>query len=413
MPNYVHRSHNFFLYIFIALFSFVLGWQSTTVGLIGNADTGDTAHRGNLISFDFGNDDAEENADLALFWTVWNELTDRYVDVDAIDPKEMVYGSIKGMVESLGDDYTVFMTPEESERFTASLDGTLEGIGAELTVEDQNLVIVSPLRDSPAEKAGLLPGDLIFKVDGELTAEMTLFDAIMHIRGEKGTTVVLTIIREKLSEPFDVSMVRDSIDLESVTVEKMDNGIVYLSINQFNDKTIEKFNQAISEMLLNEPSGLIIDLRYNGGGYLDIAVDMLSYLLPSNTEAVKIKQRNSADDTTMYTNGNPKLLNVPLVILVNEGSASASEIVAGAIQAHERGVVMGTQTFGKGTVQEVEMFLDGSSIRITIAKWFTPDNRNINEVGLDPDIIIEFSDEDIENEVDIQKDTAVDYLMRL
>lgn len=315
-------------------------------------------------------------------------------------------------MDALDDPYTVFMTPDESEQFAASLDGTLEGIGAELTVEDSGLTIVSPLRDSPAEKAGLLPGDIIYKVDGELTNEMTLFEAIMNIRGEQGTMVTLTILRESAGDPFDVSIVRDSIDLESVSSEMLDGEIKYISVNQFSDNTIEEFNREISELILDEPKGLIIDLRYNGGGYLDIAVDMLSFVLPSESEAVMLKERGSEDDK-LYTNGNAKLLNVPLVVLVNEGSASASEIVAGAIQDHERGVIMGTQTFGKGTVQEVESFSDGSSIRITIAKWFTPNGRSINKQGLTPDIIVELTEDDHENAYDRQLEEAVKYLTEL
>jgi len=304
------------------------------------------------------------------------------------------------------------MTPEESESFSASLEGTLEGIGAELTVEGHNLVVVSPLRDSPAEKAGLLPGDIIFLIEGELASEMTLFDAIMSIRGEKGTIVNLTIVRNGLDNSFDVSIVRAKIDIESVTVEELEGNITYISVNQFNEKTNERFGKAISEMILDEPNGIIVDLRYNGGGYLDIAIELLSYLLPSETEAVIVKQRGVEDDM-MLTNGKPKILNVPLVVLINKGSASASEIVAGAIQDHERGVVMGTQSFGKGSVQEVDSFADGSSIRMTIAKWYTPDDRSIDKVGLVPDIVVEISDEDIENEFDSQKEAAREYLVGL
>lgn len=353
----------------------------------------------------------DSKEDMQLFWTVWDELDKKYVDHDALNEESMVYGAIRGMVESLNDPYTVFMSPEESREFNSSLEGELEGIGAELTVEDAELVIVSPLRNSPAEKAGLLPGDVIYEIDGETTVDMTLFDAIMKIRGKEGTTVKLTILREGKDEPFEVSIVRESIELESVTVEKLDDGIVYLSVNQFNDKTLTEFGSAVSEMLLNEPSGVVVDLRFNGGGYLDIAVDLLSFLLPSDEDAVKIVEKKKT--SVMETNGQPKLLNVPLVVLVNKGSASASEIVAGAIQDHKRGVVMGTETFGKGTVQEMENFSDGSSIRITIAKWLTPKGRSINKTGLAPDIKVELTEEDIEKKYDRQKEEAIKYLKDL
>mgnify|MGYP001613493903 CR=1 FL=1 len=206
--------------------------------------------------------------------------------------------------------------------------------------------------------------------------------------------------------------VMDSIDIESVTVEKIDGNIVYLSVNQFNDKTNEEFGKAISALILNEPKGLIVDLRFNGGGYLDISVQLLSYLLPKDTPAVVIKERNKKDEI-LKTNGNPKLLNVPLVVIVNDSSASASEIVAGAIQDHKRGVILGAKSFGKGSVQEVEKFSDGSSIRLTIAKWFTPNGRNIDKVGLTPDVIVEITEDDITKTYDRQKEEAVKYLKNL
>lgn len=408
MPVYLppQKSRSFISYFIVAVLSFAIGWQITNMGLFGDAKVKIDRKPAVLPILNVQNDN---EADMDLFWTVWDELEAKYVNEDAINYEKMVYGAIEGMVGALDDPYTVFMTPEQSKEFSASLEGTLEGIGAELTVEGKQLVIVSPLRKSPAEKAGLLSGDIIYKIDDELASDMTLVEAIMKIRGEKGTTVTLTIIREGLDEPFEVSIVRDSIDIESVTVEKLDNDIIYLSVNQFNDKTNSEFGKAISGLILDEPEGLIVDLRFNGGGYLDIAVELLSYLLPSDTAAVIIEERDKENET-MKTNGNPKLLNVPLVVIVNDSSASASEIVAGAIQDHKRGVIMGVQSFGKGTVQEVESFADGSSLRLTIAKWLTPNGRDIDKVGITPDIVVEIKDEDIEKEYDRQKEEAIKYL---
>lgn len=406
-PNssYSKRTYSFFIYLLVAVFSFALGWQATTLGVFGQADSG----QDKSSSLPIFNDEAKRGIDLELFWTVWGRLEDKYVDVDNVQNDQMVYGAIKGMVDAIGDPYTVFMTPEETAEFSSNLEGKLEGIGAELTVKDKNLIVVSPLRGSPAEKAGLLPKDIIYKIDEKLASDMTLLEAVMSIRGEKGSTVNLSIIREDIEESFDVSIVRDSIDIESVTIEKLADNIVYLGVNQFNDKTNEEFGTAISELILNEPKGVIVDLRFNGGGYLDIAVELLSYLLPSDTDAVLIKERGKKD-SMMKTNGNPKLLNVPLVVLVNESSASASEIVAGAIQDHKRGIIMGAKTFGKGSVQEVDSFVDGSSIRMTIAKWFTPSGRSIDKVGLVPDILVEISEEDVKKEYDAQKEAAIEYL---
>lgn len=410
MYTYNPKKRSFFVYFVVALFAFVIGWQASEFGVIKplfhDKDIGSKIETGSQ------EETLAKDTDMGLFWTVWKELLNKYYKEDHLDEQKMIYGAIKGLSSSMDDPYTVFMDPDESKEFNESLEGTLEGIGAELTVKNQALTIVSPIKDSPAEKAGLLPGDIIYKVGDEYTVDMTLFQAITKIRGPKGTTVQLTVIREGNDNPFDISIVRDSINIDSVTMEKLDGGIIYLSVNQFNDKTIEEFSKYVSDLVLNEPKGLIIDLRYNGGGYLDIAVELLSFVLPSDSVAVKIDQR-STEEEEMKTNGNAKLLNVPMVVLVNEGSASASEIFAGAVQDYKRGVVMGTQTFGKGTVQEVESFSDGSSIRMTIANWLTPNGRNVNEVGLTPDIVVEVDEKDAENDIDTQKNAAAKYLMEL
>jgi len=398
----------FFGYI-IFVFSFLVGWQASSFGLLGNIFS---TNKTETVSTTDGDKKVVHNENLDLFWTIWDKLDNEYVDKDKVPSDDKVYGAIKGLVASFDDPYTVFMTPKESKEFSENIDGKLEGIGAELTVEDKLLKIVTPMKSSPAEKSGLLPGDIIYKIDGKLTNSMSLFDAIMAIRGKKGTSVTLTIGRKKLDKTFDVSIIRDSIEIDSVTMEKTKSGIVYLSVNQFNEKTNEQFGKAISDMILNEPKGLIVDLRYNGGGYLSSAVELLSYLLPTGTPAVEIRQRGK-DNNMMKTNGNPKLTKVPLVVLVNEGSASASEILAGAIQDLKRGIIMGTKSYGKGSVQEVDSFDDGSSIRMTIAKWFTPNGRTVNHVGLTPDIVVELKDEDLKNKKDTQKDAAIKYLEEL
>jgi carboxyl-terminal processing protease len=409
---YPGKRHHYFLYPLTIIISFVLGWQATSYGLLqaGTAPTDDEK-----TTSENGDNELKKlsgSVDLDLFWTVWAEVEKNYVEEGVVNKEKMTYGAIKGMVGSLDDAYTVFMDPIESKQFSESLNGKLEGIGAELSVENKTLVIVSPLRNSPAAKSGLLPADVIFKIDDKLASDMTLFESIMSIRGDKGTTVKLTILRKGVEDPFDVSIVRDSINIDSVTVEKLKNGIVYLSVNQFSDRTDTEFNKAISDLILNPPKGLIIDLRYNGGGYLDIAVDLLSYLLPTKSKAVEVRQRNDKNEM-LYTNGSPKIPDVPLVVLVNEGSASASEILAGAVQDLKRGIVMGTKTYGKGTVQEVETFKDGSSIRMTIAKWFTPAGRTVNKVGLTPDVIVEMKEADMEKKIDTQKEAAIKYLENL
>lgn len=341
---------------------------------------------------------------------VWKILQDSYYDASKMNLPTLEYGAVKGFVAGIADPYTVFMTPEESQDFENGLEGQLEGIGAELEVREGRLIVVTPIKDSPAEKSGILAGDIIWKIDGELAEEMTIYEAIRRIRGPKGTRVTLTIVRENKPEPFDVTITRSEITIESVTVKKLDGDIFHVTINQFNDHTKREFDNAIQRMLLEKASGMILDLRGNGGGYFDTAVDILSELLQGKKPAVIIKKRNQENEAS-ETSGNAKIADIPLVVLVNKGSASASEIVAGAVQDYKRGILIGEKTFGKGSVQEIDQLPDGSSLRMTIAKWFTPLDRSIDEVGITPDIEIEMTDEDREQNRDPQLDAAVNHLM--
>ncbi|MBI2464116.1 S41 family peptidase [Candidatus Peregrinibacteria bacterium] len=395
---------------------FIIGWQSSLYyyNTFGKNEYKGTNKQENQIDAKKENEEISANdVDLKLLFAVWQKLREGYVDEKAFDNQKQIYGAIHGLVESLNDPYTVFMTPEESKEFQASLDGKLEGIGAELTVEDKNLVVVSPLKGSPAERAGLQPGDIIYKINDDIAAEMSLFEAIMKIRGEKGSKVNLTVFRKGGSEPIKLIIERDSISLASVSWEKKDDDIAYVSINQFSDNTKTEFQKAVSELLLTKPKGVILDLRYNGGGYLDIAVDIVGEFIDGKKKAVTIKQRDDKKNESIFSNGTGRLTEVPLVVLVNNGSASASEIVAGAIQDYKRGIIMGEQTFGKGSVQEVESLEDGSSLRVTIAKWFTPNERTIDHLGITPDRVIEFTEEDSKNKKDPQLEAAIQYLKSL
>ncbi len=355
----------------------------------------------------------EEGIDLSVYWMVKDILEKKYVDKESISDQNFLYGSIKGLTMALEDPYTVYMTPEETTEFNSSLNGELEGIGAELTVRNQVLVVVSPLKNSPAKNAGLLPDDIIYKIDGEIAADMTLFDAINNIRGEKGTEVVLTIIREDKPNPFDVTIVRDKVVIESVDHEEVEPGIWLVSINQFSDDTREEFDQAINEISLADAKGVILDLRFNGGGYLSGSVDIMSGLLQGEKKVVDIKYRDESLNESLFTDGKAQLPETPLVVLVNRGSASASEIVAAAIQDYERGIVLGENTFGKGTVQEVDPLPDGSSLRFTIAKWLSPSGRDLDIDGVEPDTVVELTEEDYENDLDPQLNAAIEYLRNL
>jgi len=385
-------------------FVFMLGWNSGVnhyqikQGL--NPQTTITAPSGQA-----------ETINMQLFWDAWNILSSNYVDPHALVTEDMIFGAIKGMVASVNDPYTNFMTPKENKEFQESLQGHLEGIGAELTLRNGMLTVISPLKNSPAQKAGLQPEDIIYKVDDETTEDMSLEQAVMKIRGERGSAVILTVLRENHSEPIDIRIVRDMININSIDW-KMKDDIAIIEINQFGDTTKQEFSKAISDILLERPKGVILDLRYNGGGYLDGAVDIASEFMEKE-KVVTIKKRNPEEDEVIYVNGQARMANVPLAVLINKGSASASEIVAGAIQDNNRGKVIGENSFGKGTVQTVENLVGGSSLRVTIAKWFTPNDQNINETGIKPDIVVERGVEDLEANKDPQLEKALEYLKSL
>jgi carboxyl-terminal processing protease len=389
--------------IILVAFVFALGWNVGANQVRQKTSTFPAEQQSSQVS-------SSDKVDMQLFWDVWSLLASKYVDPTILDYKNMVYGSIRGMVASLGDPYTAFLTPKENKDFQESMNGTLEGIGAELTLRDGLITVVSPLNGSPAKKAGIQPEDVILKVNGEDITDFSLEEVVTKIRGPKGTKVKLTLGRKGLGEPFDVEIIRDTININSVDW-KMVNGVADIVLNQFGGKTKDEFTKAISEIQLKRPTGIILDLRYNGGGYLDGAVDITSEFVEKG-KVVSVKKRNPEEDEVIYVTGKARMGKVPMVVLINKGSASASEIVAGAIRDNGRGTIIGETSFGKGTVQEVENLIDGSSIRITIAKWYTPNNVNISKVGITPDIEVKRSIDDIKANKDPQLDAALDYLKK-
>lgn len=388
----------------VLVIGLVLGWQFSHFT--------EEEPKTELMLFDSSDTEVEAALDLDLFWDVYSKVEGKYYDADTVTRTDLEYGAVRGLVDALGDPYSGFMDPDESEAFETSLNGELEGIGAELTVRDGKLVVVSPLKDSPAQEAGLLPADHIYLVDGEPTAEMTLWDAIMAIRGERGTEVVLTVIREGAEEPIEIPIERDEIHVPSIehfVTESNGKNIGTVTIYQFSNDTHIEFQSALRQLSLEGIDGLIIDLRGNGGGFLEVSIEMLGELFEEEMKGVIVKRRGQEDDI-LYTPGDGLMPDIPLVVLINEGSASASEIMAGAIQDYERGVLMGVQSFGKGSVQELIDLDGGSSLRVTVAKWYTPEDRTIDQVGVTPDIIVEMDTVDIDTENDTQHQQAVEYL---
>lgn len=357
--------------------------------------------------------DPESSVDLSMMWNVWRLLQTKYVEPADLDPQKMVIGAVTGMVQAIGDPYTLFMTAKENSDFRESLSGHLQGIGAQLSQSGTQIVVVSPLKGSPAEAAGLMPEDIIIAVDDEDISGQNLDEVVTKVRGPKGTTVILTVARESAQEVLNMSIRRDDITVPSTEYEtKADprGDIGYLAINQFGDETIGEIRTILSGIDASKLKGFIVDLRYNGGGYLDGAVDLVS-MFQKQGMVVEVAGRGN-DSEKHYVTGRPVLPDIPLVVLVNEGSASASEITAGALQDSGRATIVGVKSFGKGTVQEIIDLSGGTSLRVTIAHWLTPNGRNLSKEGVMPDIIVERTREDFLADKDPQLDAAMNELLK-
>lgn len=322
------------------------------------------------------------------FWEAWEIVEESYVD-QPVDQEAMMRGAIRGMLDSLGDQHTSYMDPEEHEQATTSLDGTesYEGIGAWVDISSDYLTIISPFPDSPADQAGLQPGDKIIAIDGE---DMTGVDGELvrqQVLGPAGTTITLTIMREGF-KPFDVDVTRASVFVPSIESYMLEDNIGYIRIFQFGNKTGDDLREAIKELSAENPAGLILDLRYNGGGYLFSSIEVASEFIEEGEIVLYEEYGDGSRDTHEALKGG-LALDIPLVVLVNEGTASASEIVAGALQDHGRAPLVGVTTFGKGSVQTwVPLSDDQGAVRVTIARWLTPLERQIHQIGLEPDYMV-------------------------
>ncbi len=320
--------------------------------------------------------------DFSQFWTVWDMIREKYVKKDKLQDKDLFYGALQGLVASIGDPYSLYFVPKEAEEFSKDMAGELEGIGAEIAVRDNQLVIVSPLPDSPAEKAGLLPGDKIMFINEEATTGMDINTAVSKIRGPAKTEVVLTVNRS--GKTRKVAIVRAKINVPAILYKLQPGNIAYLRIMQFNENTIFLLDQYVNKMKEQKVTGIILDLRNNPGGYLETAVEMASEWID---KGIIVSEKNSNGTTKIHeTKGLHRLAEYKTVVLVNKGSASAAEIVAGALQDRGKAAILGETTFGKGSVQEYQNFPDGSALKLTVAEWYTPGGKNINEAGITPDI---------------------------
>lgn len=349
------------------------------------------------------------DVDFSLFWQTWAELKDKFVDSEKIDSQKEVYGAIAGMVKSLGDPYTVFFPPVENKQFQQELKGEFGGIGAELGIRKNILTVITPLKGSPAERAGLKAGDKIAKINSTTTEDISLEAAVQMIRGEKGTPVKLTIFRDSYETAKEITIVRDTIVVPIIDTKDKGDGIFYVHLQSFNEASPRAFRDAVREFVNSGHKKMILDLRGNPGGYLSAAVDIASWFLPAGDTVARERHADGSED--LYrSNGYGVLEKTPIVVLIDQGSASASEILAGALRDLRKDPLVGMKSFGKGSVQELVNLSEGASVKITIAKWFTPAGISIDGEGLEPDVKMEITQKDTDEGKDPQLEKAIEIL---
>lgn len=348
--------------------------------------------------------------DFSPFWVSWNTIKSKYATSDGFDDQKMVWGAIQGLVKSLGDPYSVFFPPQESKQFKEEMQGGFEGVGMEIAVKNNVLTVVAPLKGTPAFRAGIKSGDKILKIDGKDTTDMSAEQASQLIRGKAGTAVKLTILSKDQEKPREISIIRETIQIPTLDTETKQNGIFIIKLYNFSANSSNLFRNALRDFVYSGDSKLILDLRGNPGGYLESAVDMASWFLPVGK--IVAREKFSANEETLFRSKGYDVFNnnLKMVILVNEGSASASEILAGALQEYGIAKLIGSKTFGKGSVQELIQITPDTSLKLTIARWLTPNGKSISEQGLEPDIKVEMKKEDIDVNRDSQIEKAIEIL---
>ncbi|MBI5152951.1 MAG: S41 family peptidase [Parcubacteria group bacterium] len=352
------------------------------------------------------------NLDFGIFWETWNTAQDLYISKAKIDEKNMVYGATKGMVKSLGDPYTEFFTPEENKTFSQEVGGAFGGIGAEIGFKNGDLTIVAPLKGNPAEAVGLHAGDKILKIDDKIvTKDMSLDEAIRIIRGPIDTKVKLLILRKDVQAPKEFEITRKEIVIPTAELDMLEGGVAHIKLYNFNARAASKFYSLLYESLLGGAKGYIIDVRNNPGGFLEVGINIASHFIEPGQ--VVVKEENYKGQVQLHRsniNGSAVLRQFPVILLANEGSASASEILIGALRDNRGIKLVGKKTFGKGTVQELRTLSDGSSLKVTIARWLTPKGISLANGGLIPDYEVAFTEEDAENKRDPQLKKAIEIL---
>lgn len=349
-----------------------------------------------------------DSLDFSLFWKVWDILTEKHVNSSKLDAQNLFYGAIKGMLAATGDPYTNFFDPEENKKFNEDITGSFEGIGAEIGIKGGVLTVIAPLEGTPAEKAGLRAGDKIVKIGDKNTSDLTIDGAVDLLHGKKGTEVKMTIFREGEKDTQEITIIRDVINVKSVKFEEKEDGIAYIKIARFGDNTFKEFGDALQKTKDNNSKGIIIDLRNDPGGYLETAVEIGSKMLPKG-DIVVMEEDRDGNRNKLLAKGGDELSGIKTVVLINEGSASASEILAGALRENRENVTLvGKKSYGKGSVQQLVNLTQGTSMKVTVARWLTPKGNQINEKGIDPDVVVEYTSDDYNSNKDPQLDKALE-----
>lgn len=353
----------------------------------------------------------DTGADFNSFWKVWNMINEKSIYAKKVSDQERVWGAIKGMASSLGDPYTVFFPPQENKLFNEEIRGSFSGIGAEIGMKDKIITVVAPIKNSPAANAGLKAGDKIIKIDKTETNDMTVDKAISLIRGQKGTEVVLTIFRSGEKTTREIKIIRDNISLPTIDTELRSDNIFVIKFYSFSENSSVLFSDALSKFIKSGSHKLVLDMRGNPGGYLDAAVNIGSWFVDEGKTIVS-EDFGSNRKPIVYRSHGPRLFsdNFPFVVLVDSGSASAAEILAGALKEYKVATIVGQKTFGKGSVQELLPVTDDTSLKVTVARWLTPNGVSISEHGLDPDVVVPITIKDIEAKKDPQMDKAIEIL---
>ena len=363
-----------------------------------------------------------ENVNFSLFWETWETLQKYYVDPAKFNAQDMIYGAISGMVNSLNDPYTVFFNPNDTKKFLEDVGGRFEGIGIEIGIKNGQLQVVAPLEGTPAKQAGLRPGDRILKIDATDSSSISTEEAVSLIRGPKGTDVVLTIFREGWNSPQEIKIQRAVIEIPSLKLDffasgdgkpSADGDIAYLRIYQFSENLSSDFSKTAVRIFNSNAKKIILDLRDNPGGYLEVSQDIAGWFLERDKTVVIEDFGRGLEQSKYETDGNSSLLNYPMVILLNAGSASAAEILAAAFKDNRDIQIIGEKSFGKGSVQELKDLSDGSTVKITIARWLTPKGNLIEGKGIDPDIKVELTEQDAKDGKDPQLDKAIEIIKGL